>query len=179
MKKHIFLSILSYFLLLIFLNTSCKKKDKNCPTSGVTADIQISKISESCADINLPWEITFGVELQYLIDIKCEGNCSNQRVTYLNSPSILKKTDGTIWPIGAPHGGLCNKMNTAGTILNTKKENDNNLFTFEIGDTIAIEFRDPILCTSDGFSGCDSEEVPLDIQEFYFEYILAPEDFCN
>jgi hypothetical protein len=86
--------------------------------------------------------------------------------------------DGLMVCILLDFGDSCNQINTPSQTLNTRKENDPHPDRYEIGDTVVYELLDPILCTTDGFSGCASEEIPLDdVQEYRFVYVLAPEDF--
>ncbi|MCB0551745.1 MAG: hypothetical protein KDD19_29535 [Phaeodactylibacter sp.] len=172
-------------VLLLSLTVSggfnCSKDKKaECAPSSVTATIQMSKTSASCGDIDLPWEITFGASFEFTIDIECTGDCSGKRVLYRQARSYLKKPGGIVEFAGVPSGGACNELRQPSQVLNTRKEGDPGLITYEIGDTVVYAFLGPVLCTSDGFSGCASEEIPLDIQEYTFEYVLAPEDFeCN
>lgn len=164
--------------LIVLLAPNCAKdKTAECTPSGVTANIQMRKTSASCSDIDLLWDISFGARFEFTIDIRCEGGCSGKRVTYRKARSYLKKPGGIVEFGGIPSGGICNEINMPGQTLNTRKENDPGLHIYELGDTVAYEFLDPVLCTSDGFSGCSSEEIPLDIQEYRFEYVLASEDF--
>ncbi len=42
------------------------------------------------------------------------------------------------------------------------------------------EFYDARMCLTPGFTDCFSNNAPLDLPDFSFEYILTPEDFdCN
>ena len=179
MNTNLFPPSAFFLALMVLLGQNCSEdKEAECLPSGVTVDIQMNKTSASCSDIDLLWDITFGVRFEFVIDVKCEGGCSGKRVLYRQARSYLKKPGGIVEFAGVPSGGFCNQVNTPGQTLNTKKEDDPGLITYEVGDTVVYEFLDPVLCTSDGFSGCDSEEVPLDVQEYVFEYVLAPEDFA-
>lgn len=171
------------FILLIILSIitfNCKdKKENECNPLNVTADIQFNKVSESCKDIDLLWEITFGVSFEFLVDIKCEGGCSDKRVSYRQVRAYIKKQHEIIELSGPPlAGGSCNQIITPSQTLNTRKVDDPGLINYEVGDTIVYEFLEPVLCTAPEMGGgCFSEETPLDVQEYTFEYVLQPEDF--
>jgi hypothetical protein len=63
------LNRLIFLATIIFLIPGCSKKEVNCSPSDISAEIQMRKTSEGCRDIEILWDISFGVDLEFEIDI--------------------------------------------------------------------------------------------------------------
>ncbi|MEO1260775.1 MAG: hypothetical protein AAFZ15_18395 [Bacteroidota bacterium] len=174
-------NLLIFASFILFLNCSENKEEIiECDTSGISASISFKKVSEKCKDIDLPWDIYFGVEVEFEINVRCEGDCDG-RMIYYQKDKLLKKPDGIIdlnSPIFSAAFYNCNSLIRPGETRFMEVGEPPNVI-YAVGDTLRWEFFDARLCLTDDITACtvDNENEPIDVPDFSFEYIISPEDF--
>ena len=168
-------------ILIITIVQGCKKENEDCNPSTITAEIQMRKTSEGCQDIELLWEISFGVSFEFEIAINCGENCSGQQIFYHKKLSLSNEnglTDLHPSAITTRAFYLCDKIIFPSQTLNTRIDDPNPIYA--VGDTIIHEFYDPRMCLTNDITECGNNNIELDLPEYRFEYVLTEEDFnCN
>ena len=166
------------FFIILALFQNCSEDTSNCDSTNISANIQMRKTNELCSDLDLLFDISFGVNLEFEIDIQCTGDCSD-RIIFYQKREFLKNLFGTTeFNPGSITKAFytCNKLSFPTLTLNTKID-DPDPINFALGDTILFEFFDPGLCLTNDYSDCSSNYLPISLPDFSIEYILAPEDF--
>jgi len=173
-----------FLLLLISLFTlNCNDDDTNlvdCPQSDKSiGKFEMRKAKQFCHEIDLLWEISFGVALEWEIELLCGSVCGDWDVLY--EERISRKHKNGTEDYGATSSAIinCNENLLRSMTLNVDV-NDLNPREYEVGDTLVFEYINPHICKSKEPLGCDSDQFPIDLPDQYFEYIITQDDFdCN
>ena len=126
------------------------------------------------------WDISFGVNLEWEIEIACGNECIEWQVLY-HRRELRKHNSGVeVYNEGSDARTIikCNQLVTRGTIPNIRIDDpDPNARKYEIGDTLVYEFFDPMICKAREPIVCETGTIPIDLPSFFFEYILTEDDF--
>jgi hypothetical protein len=162
------------------------KDDEPCIPEVLSADVRIFKSNERCGDLGLPWEASFGVKFSFDYSFTCDKECSNKTIVFDDAFRYVKHVSGTIdtaFSIGI-NGGTCMQANSGApnfypSVILENEVGDPGPIVYELGDTIVVELRNPVLCFTDNEGRCNfnSKRIPLDLPDYIYEYILQPEDF--
>ena len=181
-----FRNICKYIILLLITISisNCKESEDeigNCnSTDSSIIKFDMFKLNSECNEIELLWDISFGVELIWEIEIDCGNECDEWQVFY-RKRELRKHSAGVeIYNEGINSNTIinCNQIITKGVTPNIRIDDpDPEARKYEIGDTLVYEFLDPEICRSIEPLGCESEREPIDLPSFYFEYILTEDDF--
>lgn len=155
-----------------------KETIKECNPSGISADITFRKIGEKCKDIDILWDISFGVNVEFEVDLKCETDCSENMIFY-HTDKVLKTQAGIIDLESAIRTTAIYKCNNVFHPSQTlyMQVDDPGPINYMVGDTIRWDFFDARLCLAEDIHGCGMNNQPIDLPDFSFEYIIIPEDF--
>lgn len=169
-------------ITILFLFTSCKNDDAqnpSCNTEGVEMSLSITKQNVSCSDLNLTWELDFGVDFKVEIEGVCNETC-NEHVIQYHRRTLRKNTSG----IDTIQDGTwtyvsCNNTSGFSQTLNTPIGEPQE---FAVGDTIQYEVYKFGICKKDEDytppgSVCLDELVSLNLPLASDFYILREEDF--
>lgn len=167
-----------FVTILTFTYYGCSDDDEanssDCDASGNTANIQMRKTNVKCSDIDLPWDISFGVKIEFEFFAHCGENCSEGQMFY-NRKQILKNAGGIKDIKMGRIYKSCNDTSIISYTFNDEIQMPDSMH-YELGDTMVFEYFDPGLCAESGFPNC-GEETELNLPDFTFIYVLTPEDF--
>ena len=169
--------------LFLFTFYSCNNDDDSplCNTEGIEMTLSVTKQNVSCSDLNLNWELDFGVDFKVVIEGICNATCDEHVIQYYKR-ALIKNASGIDTIQGASGSYTyvsCNNTSSFSQTLNTPI---GEFQEYSVGDTIQYELYNFGICraiedyTPPG-SVCADELEPLDLPLAFDFYILREEDF--
>lgn len=177
-----FSSLIIASLFILSTLFACKENQSPiCNTEGIEMTLSLTKQNVSCSDLNLNWELDFGVDFKVVIEGICNTTCDEYVIQYYKR-ALIKNASG-IDTIGGASGSRtyvsCNGTSGFSQTLNTPIGETQE---YSVGDTIQYELYNFGICratenyTPPG-SVCADELEPLDLPMAFDFYILTEEDF--
>jgi len=151
-----------------------------CFPSNLESSVTLTKKSLDCEEIDLNWEVSFGVELELRVITQCEGECNTNFIAY-GYNKYIKNAQG-IDTIAFETSGFYARCGEAGGFnqtLNTELGDSQEYF---VGDTIVYEisiFRACPAFVSDGIECINSNLVLLEHPTISDFYVVDESDFYN
>ena len=164
--------------LLIVLLLSCKEDDEEftCFPDTVDTSITVTKENVDCEEIDLVWEVSFGVNLKVSTVSQCAGSCDDSSIgyTYRLMRNRLQQSD-TLQG-GITFFSVCGDTRSFTNTLNTELGDPQEYF---VGDTIIYEIDRYQICPTPNADCEFLDFVPLEGTPVRTSYILDESDFCG
>lgn len=171
------LTIKYTIILVLFIFNSCNDHDNtnliDCDFQNIQMNIQMTKVSTNCSDLDVPYELSFGSEFQFTLGSTCDKTCDYRQIAYDFTTSYSRDFKGKFIETKYINCGSSFSFNKKE--LEVISASNSSSAILELGDTIIFHFHTPRLCTPNDLTNC-SESKPLDLPEFMFKYIIIEED---